>query len=57
MNELMLGIILMFGIVGIICIGIILAKGNQEHIDYQNYLIRYEREHQKWLRGDRKWHN
>ena len=54
MNELMLGVILMFGIVGIICIGIILAKGNQEHIDYQNYLIRYEREHQKWLRGDRK---
>ena len=48
MNELMLGIILMFGIVGII-----LAKGNQEHIDYQNYLIRYEREHQKWLRGDK----
>ena len=54
MNELMLGVILMFGIVGIICIGIILAKGSQEHIDNQNYLIRYEREHQKWLRGDRK---
>jgi hypothetical protein len=54
MNELMLGIILLFALIGIIGIGIILAKGSQEHIDYQNYLIRYEREHQKWLRGDRK---
>ena len=57
MNELMLGIILLFALIGIIGIGIILAKGSQEHIDYQNYLIRYERAHQKWLRGDRKWQN
>ena len=36
----MLGIILMFGLVGII-----LAKGNQEHIDYMNDRIRQD---QKW---------
>ena len=48
----------MFGLVGIIGIGIILAKGSQEHIDYQNErLRRYERQHQKWLRGDKSWHN
>jgi len=52
MNELMLGIILMFGLVGIICIGIILAKGSQEHIDYMNDRIRQD---QKWR--DKKWHN
>ena len=28
-------------------------KGTNEAIDYQNSLIRYEREHQKWLRGDK----
>ena len=38
MNELMLGIILMFGIVGII-----LAKGSQEHIDYMNEKYREEK--------------
>ena len=54
MNELMLGIILLFATVGIIGIGIILAKGSQEHIDYQNErLRRYERQHQKWLKGDK----
>ena len=36
----MLGIILMFGLVGII-----LAKGSQEHIDYMNDRIRQD---QKW---------
>ena len=45
MNELMLGIILMFGLVGIIGIGSILAKGSQEHIDYMNDRIRQD---QKW---------
>jgi len=54
MNELMLGIILMFGIAMIICIGCIMANATQQHIDYQNErLRRYEREHQKWLRGDK----
>ena len=42
---IILGIILMFGLVGIICIGIILAKGSQEHIDYMNDRIRQD---QKW---------
>ena len=45
MNELMLGVILMFATVGIIGIGIILAKGSQEHIDYMNDRIRQD---QKW---------
>ena len=36
MNELMLGIILMFAIAMIICVGCIMANGTQEHIDYQN---------------------
>ena len=53
--DLLLGIFLMFGIAMIICIGCIMANGTQQHIDYQNErLRRYEREHQKWLRGDRK---
>ena len=52
--DLLLGIFLMFGIAMIICIGAILANGNQEHIDYQNErLRRYERQHQKWLKGDK----
>jgi len=53
--DLLLGIFLMFGIAMIICVGCIMANGTQQHIDYQNErLRRYEREHQKWLRGDRK---
>ena len=43
MNELMLGIILLFATVGIIGIGIILAKGSQEHIDYMNEKYREEK--------------
>ena len=43
MNELMLGIILLFATVGIIGIGIILAKGSKEHIDYMNEKYREER--------------
>ena len=41
----MLGVILMFATVGIIGIGIILAKGSQDHIDYMNERIR---QHDKW---------
>ena len=38
----------------IICVGCIMANGTQQHIDYQNErLRRYERQHQKWLRGDK----
>ena len=40
MADLMLGVVLMFGIAMIICIGAILANGNQEHIDYMNERIR-----------------
>jgi len=34
--DMMLGIVLMFGIAMIICVGCILANGTQEHIDYMN---------------------
>ena len=34
--DIMLGIILMFAIAMIICVGCIMANGTQEHIDYQN---------------------
>ena len=42
----MLGIVLMFGIAMIICVGCILANGTQEHIDYMNnsYLKEKEKE-------------
>ena len=45
MSNLMLGVVLMFGIAMIICIGCILAKGSQDHIDYMNDRIRKD---QKW---------
>jgi len=45
MADLMLGVVLMFGIAMIICIGCILAKGSQDHIDYMNDRIRKD---QKW---------
>ena len=32
----MLGIVLMFGIAMIICVGCIMANGTQEQIDYMN---------------------
>jgi len=40
MSNLMLGVVLMFGITMIICIGCILANGTQDHIDYMNEKIR-----------------
>jgi hypothetical protein len=43
MSELMLGVVLMFGIAMIICIGCILAKGSQDHIDYMNQKFREEK--------------
>ena len=43
--DLLLGIFLMFGIAMILCIGCILAKGSQDHIDYMNDRIRKD---QKW---------
>jgi len=44
--DMMLGIVLMFGIAMIICVGCILANGTQEHIDYMNnsYLKEKEKE-------------
>jgi len=47
MYDIMLGIVLMFGISMIICIGCILANGTQEHIDYQNAKIREQMEEDK----------
>ena len=52
MADLMLGVVLMFGIAMIICIGAILAKGNQEHIDYMNDRIRKD---QKWRDRNNGW--
>jgi len=40
----MLGIVLMFGIAMIICVGCILANGTQEHIDYMNNSYLKEKE-------------
>ena len=40
MYDIITGIVLMFGISMIICIGCILANGTQDHIDYQNSKIR-----------------
>jgi len=42
--DMMLGIVLMFGIVMIICVGCILANGTQEHIDYMNNSYLKEKE-------------
>ena len=52
MADLMLGVILMFGIAMIICIGCILAKGSQDHIDYMNDRIRKD---QKWRDRNNGW--
>ena len=52
MADLMLGVILMFGIAMIICIGCILAKGSQDHIDYMNDRIRKD---QKWRDKNNGW--
>ncbi len=41
---MMLGIVLMFGIAMIICVGCILANGTQEHIDYMNNSYLKEKE-------------
>ena len=43
MNELLLATVLV----------LLLLKVAKNILITQNYLIRYEREHQKWLRGDR----
>ena len=43
MADLMLGVVLMFGVAMIICIGCILAKGSQDHIDYMNDGIRKDK--------------
>jgi hypothetical protein len=45
MTNLILGIVLMFGMAMIICIGCILAKSSQDHIEYMNDRIRQD---QKW---------
>ena len=42
--DMMLGIVLMFGIAMIICVGCILANGTQEHIDYINNSYLKEKE-------------
>ena len=52
MADLMLGIVLMFGIAMILCIGCILAKGSQDHIDYMNDRIRKD---QKWRDKNNGW--
>ena len=52
MADLMLGVVLMFGIAMIICIGCILAKGSQDHIDYMNDRIRKD---QKWRDRNNGW--
>ena len=52
MADLMLGIVLMFGIAMILCIGCILAKGSQDHIDYMNDRIRKD---QKWRDRNNGW--
>ena len=45
-------IVLMIAFGFIVIIGVWLSKGTQDYIDDQNErLRRYEREHQKWLRG------
>ena len=52
MADLMLGIVLMFGIAMILCIGCILANGTQDHIDYMNDRIRKD---QKWRDKNNGW--
>jgi|TARA_B110000858_G_scaffold178981_1_gene215272 hypothetical protein len=47
MYDIIMGIVLMFGISMIICIGAILANGTQEHIEYQNAKIRKQIEEDK----------
>ena len=42
--DMMIGIVLMFGIAMIICVGCILANGTQEHIDYMNNSYLKEKE-------------
>ena len=42
--DMMLGIVLMFGIAMIICVDCILANGTQEHIDYMNNSYLKEKE-------------
>jgi hypothetical protein len=42
--DIILGIVLMFGIAMIICVGCILANGTQEHIDYMNNSYLKEKE-------------
>jgi hypothetical protein len=42
--DMILGIVLMFGIAMIICVGCILANGTQEHIDYMNNSYLKEKE-------------
>jgi len=45
-------IVLMIAFGFVFIIGVWLSKGTQDYIDDQNErLRRYEREHQKWLRG------
>ena len=43
--DMVLGIILMFGIAMILCVGCWLANGTQDFIDEQNERIR---KHDKW---------
>ena len=45
MADLMLGVILMFGIAMILCVGCWLANGTQDFIDEQNDRIRQD---EKW---------
>ena len=42
--DIMLGIVLMFGIAMIICVGCIMANGTQEQIDYMNNSYLKEKE-------------
>ena len=43
MYDIIMGIVLMFGISMIICIGAILANGTQDLIDYQNSKIKKQK--------------
>ena len=49
--DIMLGIILMFAIAMIICVGCIMANGTQEHIDYQNQSYLKEKEERNKYRA------
>ena len=50
--DMVLGIILMFGIAMILCVGCWLANGTQDYIDEQNERLRKD---QKWRDRNNGW--